>query len=98
MAKALLHQNVLECSDLTEESDDCLMEGILRSIVNGQNMEIQGMRGYLEATGFASEDDCQVELNMTMSHGDGDHSTSDAASARAVSSITLLFLALAMFE
>lgn len=98
MAKALLHQNVLECSDLTEESDDCLMEGILRSIVNGQNMEIQGMRGYLEATGFASEDDCQVELNMTMSHGDGDHSTSDAASARAVSLITLLFLALAMFE
>ena len=41
MAKATLKLGNLDCDDLTGESDDCVLEQILREIVNGQNKEIQ---------------------------------------------------------
>ena len=41
MAKATLKYAGLICDDLTEESDDCILENILREIINGQNYEIQ---------------------------------------------------------
>jgi hypothetical protein len=41
MAKATLKLGNLDCDDLTGESNDCVLETILREIVNGQNREIQ---------------------------------------------------------
>ena len=62
MAKALLHTGTLDCDDLTdEENPDCAMEVILRSIVTGQNAQIQTMRGILESKNLPAENDCIVE-------------------------------------
>jgi uncharacterized protein (DUF305 family) len=41
MAKATLKFSNLACRDLSEETDDCIFESILREIINGQNYEIQ---------------------------------------------------------
>jgi len=50
MAKALLQTDKIDCPDPTdEENEDCVMEIILREIINGQNHQIQLMRGYLDA-------------------------------------------------
>uniref|UniRef100_A0A7S2LG87 DUF305 domain-containing protein n=1 Tax=Leptocylindrus danicus TaxID=163516 RepID=A0A7S2LG87_9STRA len=62
MAKALLKTGTLTCDDLLQESDDCAMEAILRDIVNGQNMQIQAMRGVLESMNYPAEDDCKVTV------------------------------------
>eukprot|EP00977_Amphora_coffeiformis_P018440 scaffold6485_cov172-Amphora_coffeaeformis.AAC.5 len=48
MAKALLVQGVLDCPDLSVESDDCAVEILLRTIINDQNAQIQMMQGYLD--------------------------------------------------
>lgn len=71
MAKALLHfKNEVEqkqevnCPDLTdEESSDCILEVILRQIVNAQNHQIQQMRGILTAKAFPESDDCGVTVD-----------------------------------
>lgn len=64
MAKVLLHQNVLECSDLTNEDDPvCHMEAILRDIVNTQNFQIQGMLKILEQKNIPVTEDCMVEVS-----------------------------------
>ena len=86
MAKAVLRQNVLDCQDLTMETDDCLMEGILRSIINGQNMEIQMMRGYLDEKGYVAEDDCKVDVMSSMT------AQSEAAKERFLATMILLAL------
>lgn len=62
MAKALLKTGKVECNDLTEESDGCILEGILREIVNSQNFQIQTMYGILEAMGYPKTDDCKVMI------------------------------------
>ncbi|GKY98005.1 hypothetical protein MPSEU_000758600 [Mayamaea pseudoterrestris] len=98
MAKALLNLNVLDCTDLTnEDSDDCILEGILRHIVNAQNMEIQVMRAYLEAKGLAPEDDCKIELSSTMEGMNHGGSDSGAAAAFIVSSTWLALAGVALF-
>ncbi|KAL3786644.1 hypothetical protein HJC23_006840 [Cyclotella cryptica] len=65
MAKALIKTGTLQCDDLTDEESeqaaDCAMEVILRSIITGQNAQIQAMRGILEAKKFPPENDCIVE-------------------------------------
>ena len=63
MAKTLLLADKLDCSDITDEDNqDCVLEIILRDIVNGQNHQIQLMRGYLESKGYPDEDDCSVPI------------------------------------
>ncbi|KAL7555727.1 hypothetical protein ACA910_005145 [Epithemia clementina (nom. ined.)] len=63
MAKALLHTNVLQCDDLTdEENPDCEMERILRSIINDQNFQIQTMKNLLKLYDFPETDECIVEI------------------------------------
>jgi hypothetical protein len=63
MAKALLKTNVLDCENLeNEDSPDCILEIILREIINGQNFQIQGMRGVLEAGNFPETDNCDVRI------------------------------------
>lgn len=63
MAKTLLSGNILQCDDLTDEdSTDCIMEVILREIVNTQNHQIQKMLAYLESNNIPSTDNCVVEI------------------------------------
>lgn len=63
MAKSLIKSDVLECDDLTdEESDGCVMETISRSIINGQNYQIQLMQKYDEAMGLPKSHDCTVKV------------------------------------
>lgn len=62
MAKALLKTDIVQCDDLTEETDDCAMKIILLEIVNTQNHQIQTMKGLLEGYGFPPKDACIVEI------------------------------------
>ena len=61
---ALLKTGKVECDDLADEdsdqADDCTMEIMLREIVNGQNAQIQLMRGLLASKGYPENDDCKV--------------------------------------
>ena len=60
-AKTLLHMGSLLCPDLTDQTNpDCVLEGILREIVAGQNHQIQVMRQFLAAHHFPPEDNCDV--------------------------------------
>lgn len=63
MAKTwLLHKPM--CDDYAdEENADCVMDNLMRDIVNGQNHQIQVMRGILEALRLPPEDDCVVRVS-----------------------------------
>jgi hypothetical protein len=60
MAKSLLLNWSYTCdpADLGSDSAECLMENILRSIVYGQNAQIQTMRDLLERNGWPEFDHC----------------------------------------
>lgn len=62
MAKALLHEGEIRCSDITSDTDDCKMDGLLHEIVNNQNYQIQQMRSILEGDGFPEFNDCIVNI------------------------------------
>ncbi|CAB9517399.1 expressed unknown protein [Seminavis robusta] len=63
MAKTLLLTGDVPCEDLTNDEDPyCVMQVILREIVNGQNFQIQAMRGLLEALNLPATDDCTVPV------------------------------------
>jgi hypothetical protein len=67
MAKALLKTG-MSCEDLTNEDDPkCTMEVIVREIINGQNAQIQVMRGILESLDEPTYADCVVPV-----FGEGD--------------------------
>ena len=77
MAKTLLMTDIVDCPDPTDEENiDCVMEIILREIINGQNHQIQLMRGYLEAMGYPQTDNCDVAIDSVV------ESTSAATAAR----------------
>lgn len=63
MAKALLKTGKVKCDDLTGEDEDCVLETILREIINGQNAQIQAMRGILDSLAYPAEADCKVEFS-----------------------------------
>ena len=62
MAKALLNTKVLNCPDLSEDTDDCTLEGILWGILNNQNYQIQLMYGVLKDGGLPSSNDCVIGI------------------------------------
>lgn len=64
MAKALLKSGGLgSCDDLTNEDDvNCVMEMMMREIINGQNAQIQTMRSVLEAMEEPAYADCVVHV------------------------------------
>lgn len=66
MAKSLLKLGSLNCSKLTDDTDDCRMETIVREIINNQNYQIQLMKGILERDGFPETNDCTV---LVSKHG-----------------------------
>lgn len=58
MAKALMKTGILSCDDITDdENPDCVMEEILRSIINNQNFQIQQMRGVLDSKAYKTEEE-----------------------------------------
>jgi len=60
-AKTLLKMGSLLCPDLTDQSNpNCVLEGILREIVVGQNHQIQMMRKFLSDFNYPQEDNCDV--------------------------------------
>lgn len=61
MAKALLPS--LPCDDLTNEDDpNCVMQVLVREIINGQNFQIQTMRAINEAMNAPATDNCEVPI------------------------------------
>jgi len=62
MCKSLLKTNAIECTDVTEETPDCIMLRICMEITGNQNHQIQLMRGVLESKGYELEDDCVVPI------------------------------------
>ena len=61
MCKALFQTNELQCDDITDEDDPhCTMTALCYEIINGQNFQIQTMRGVLDGLGYDGEDDCEV--------------------------------------
>jgi Domain of unknown function (DUF305) len=82
MAKVLLHQNILVCDDLTNRKDpDCLMEFILRDIVNTQNFQIQLMLAILEQKNFPKTSDCVVEISTMRMIEDSSNDTTGTSSS-----------------
>ena len=60
-AKTLLKMGSLLCPDMTDKSNpDCVLEGILREIVAGQNHQIELMRKFLRDHDYPMEDNCDV--------------------------------------
>ncbi|CAB9519555.1 expressed unknown protein [Seminavis robusta] len=69
MAKTLLITGKSPCNDLTNEDDPlCTMQVILYEIINGQNFQIQQMRGILESLQLPASDDCVVDSGTTGFH------------------------------
>jgi uncharacterized protein (DUF305 family) len=89
MAKTLLKSGKVVCADLTDEdSQDCILEGILYEIVNNQNHQIQLMNSYLKAKEYPAADNCVVEIKSVGSSGQ--QVCSAAAAAVTVASIMML--------
>jgi uncharacterized protein (DUF305 family) len=90
MAKTLLKSGKVVCADLADEdSQDCVLERILREIINGQNHQIQLMNGYLEAKDYPETDNCEVRVKTVGSSGQQIGSATVAAVA--VASLMMLF-------
>jgi uncharacterized protein (DUF305 family) len=89
MAKTLLKSGKVVCADLTDEdSQDCVLEGILYEIINGQNHQIQLMNSYLKAKEYPAADNCVVEVETLGSSGQ--QMCSATAAAVAVASLVML--------
>jgi hypothetical protein len=89
MAKALLKTG-LSCEDLTDDEDpNCIMEGIMREIINGQNAQIQNMRGVLESLEEPAYADCVVPV-----FGEERESSAYAKSVGAVAALVSLLFAI----
>eukprot|EP00980_Cylindrotheca_fusiformis_P011061 scaffold2550_cov115-Cylindrotheca_fusiformis.AAC.1 len=60
------------CDDLNNEDDqNCVMEKLMYEIINGQNKQIQTMRGVLEALDEPEYADCKVPISHGSSSEDG---------------------------
>mmetsp|Transcript_418 Transcript_418/g.691 ORF Transcript_418/g.691 Transcript_418/m.691 type:complete len:422 (+) Transcript_418:55-1320(+) len=97
MAKTLLKSNKLECDDLSDdETPDCVLEAVIRSIIVDQNHQIQLMRGYLDAMGYQETDDCVVKIPT--SSGDSSNTSDDSSkTSGAPLAMQAILLAVAMW-
>jgi hypothetical protein len=85
MAKALLKSGV-SCKDLSDRGDPtCIMEVILREIINSQNAQIQSMRGALKALDEPAYADCVVPVfglaDITASGAEGSSLNDDSSAS-----------------
>jgi Domain of unknown function (DUF305) len=91
MAKTLLFQQSerLNCASLHNEDDPyCVMEAVVRDIINTQNHQIQQMRGILENLKYPDMDDCSVLVKTTSITLDSDVSSSSTAADPAPTTAT----------
>jgi Domain of unknown function (DUF305) len=66
MAKNLLRRadDLVYCEDLLNSDDQkCIIQNLLRAIINTQNQQIQQMRDYLGSYGHPTEDQCKVYVD-----------------------------------
>ena len=64
MCKALIKSGELICEDLEDEDDyHCQMYHLCYEIINGQNFQIQIMKGILDGMGYDETDDCKVNIS-----------------------------------
>jgi hypothetical protein len=66
MAKALLKTGQLDCQDVTEETEDCIMMALMLSIIAEQNFQIQFMQQILETSFFLEQDKCDHDSFPTL--------------------------------
>jgi hypothetical protein len=93
MAKALLKTGELNCDNLEDETDDCVMETILYDIVNGQNAQIQSMRAILEGENYPPVDDCKVNIMLETTNGEATkYYTSSAENQSFAATISVVFI------
>jgi hypothetical protein len=66
-------------ANLGDESAQCVMENILRSIINGQNAEIQYFRGLLERNSWPEFDICDrpMPVSMELTGGNSEYDNFD---------------------
>ena len=71
MAKSLLLTWSYSCNpqDLGSSSAECLMENIIRSIINGQNAQIQTMRDLLDKHSWPEFDHCDLPMKESSESG-----------------------------
>jgi hypothetical protein len=62
-AKSLLLNGDFSCSpeDLGSEDYDCVLENLIRSIINAQNAQVQTFRALLESYEFPEFDKCDLK-------------------------------------
>jgi len=66
MCKALMKTgDIDDCGDYEDETVACTMRALCYEIINGQNFQIQTMRGVLDSEGYDEEDDCKVIINKS---------------------------------
>lgn len=66
MAKNLLRRadDILYCDDLTSTDDqNCIIQSLLRGMINSQNKQIQQMRAYLRYYNYPTYDECKVYVD-----------------------------------
>lgn len=83
MAKSLILLWDYSCdpANLGDESTECVMENILRSIINGQNAEIQYFRGLLERNSWPEFDICDrpMPVSMELTGGNSEYDNFDSS-------------------
>lgn len=63
MCKALFKSGEISCEDIEDEEDpQCIMTHLCYEIINGQNFQIQTMRGIIDTSGYDKQDDCEVYI------------------------------------
>jgi hypothetical protein len=101
MAKALLKTGLIVCDDLTQGGDGCVIEILLREIINDQNFQNQVMFGIVEELGYPQEDDCKVLIDSDVAdHNDSAEPSNNIAAPTAAanyarSMIGIIMLAMA---
>jgi len=65
MARALLKKAEYGCTDFEEETEECILEGIARSIITNQNYQIQTMQNLYEAASGVEYDVEEVDCLVT---------------------------------
>jgi Domain of unknown function (DUF305) len=85
MAKTLMnYKGEILCDDLTNDADPiCVMEAVLRDIINTQNYQIQQMKGILESMNYNSTDDCSVTITTEREIIEGSAPTPSTTTASA---------------
>lgn len=67
MCKALFKSDEIDCAAIDDDEDPhCVMIHLCYEIINGQNHQIQTMRGVLETLGYDADDDCKVHIHPWM--------------------------------